>query len=344
MKRTLILLLAFLLLGGGVYWYLNQEEDDKTTLAGADREFATNIEQVHKIFIADRRGEVTTLVRAEGHWIYNGKYKARESVMGPLIEAIERVRIKYKPPQAAVKNMVSTLATQGIKVELYDKSEDLIKTYYVGGSTSDERGTFMIMEGAEQPYVVEIPAWDGNLSVRFKRKGDEWRSKLLFEEEVENIQSISVEYPKQRQKSFVIEHESGEAYRVTPFYDVTPIINRPVKEGIGEAYLVNFDKLSAEAFRNNHPDRDSILQQIPFSIITLATKSADTTRVALYPILPESVVSQDVKSGEFYANNPSIERYFVDLNGEDFLLAQNRVLRKILWAYPAFFEDQRLLN
>ncbi|MCB9291126.1 MAG: hypothetical protein H6560_27725 [Lewinellaceae bacterium] len=49
--------------------------------------------------------------------------------------------------------MVESLATEGMKVELYDKDGGLLKAYYVGGSTSDERGTYMIMEGAEQPYV-----------------------------------------------------------------------------------------------------------------------------------------------------------------------------------------------
>jgi hypothetical protein len=323
---------------------MNKGEDEKTTLAGADREFATELDKIHTIFIADRDGEQTTLERADGYWIYNGTHKARASVVGPLLQAIEKVRIKYKPPQAAVENMVSVLATHGIKVELYDKQENKIKAYYVGGSTSDERGTFMIMEGAEQPYVVELPAWEGNLSVRFKRKGDEWRSKLLFEEEVENIQSVSVEYPKQRQKSFVLEHKSGDNYEVRPFYEVTPRINAPMKAGLAEAYLVNFKKLSAEAFRNNYSKKDSVLQLIPFSIITLTNKSGDSTKIALYPVIPKRMVGQDLKTGEYLANQADIRRYFVDLNGEDFLLAQNRVLQEILWAYPAFFEEQRLLN
>ena len=31
------------------------------------------------------------------------------------------------------------------------------------------------------------------------------RDKTLFEEEVENIQSVSIEYPKQRSQSFILE-------------------------------------------------------------------------------------------------------------------------------------------
>ncbi|MCB9291125.1 MAG: hypothetical protein H6560_27720 [Lewinellaceae bacterium] len=82
MNRTLILLIAFLLLGGGVFWYFSQGEDEKTTLLSADRTFAVeDINQVYKIFIADRRGERTTLERRDGYWLYNGQYKALPSVM-----------------------------------------------------------------------------------------------------------------------------------------------------------------------------------------------------------------------------------------------------------------------
>lgn len=344
MNRTLILLAAFLLLGGGVTWYLTQGKDDKTTLAGADRAFAVeDIGQVHKIFIADRQGERTTLERRGGYWLYNGKYKASSSVMGPLLEAIARVQIKYKPPQAAVGQMVQALSTEGIKVELYDGKDKLIKAYYVGGATSDERGTYMIMDGAEQPYVAYLPAWEGNLSVRFRRYGDEWRDKTLFSEEVENIRSVSVEYPKQREQSFVLESTAG-GYEVRPFYDITPEIKRPYKEGSAEAFLVNFESVGSEAFRNDYPGRDSISQLVPFSIITLVNKQGDTTQVKLHPIVPENVISHDVKTGDYILYSSEIERYFASRNEEDFYLAQHLVLQKLFWGYGSFFKDSNLLN
>lgn len=344
MKRTLILLLLFLVLGGGAAWYLTQGEEEKTSLIGSDREFAVPVDEVYKIFIADRLGEQTTLSRKGDSWVYNEKYEAREAVVKPILQAVGNMRVQYKPPKAAEENMIKVLASQGIKVELYDKGDNLIKSYYLGGATSDERGTFGIIDGAEQPYVIEIPAWEGNLSTRFRRSGDEWRDKLLFEEEVENIKSVSIEYPKQKQNSFVLEHKSRDEYDVSPFYDVTPKINSPLKAGKVEAYLVNFKKLSAEAFRNDHSARDSITSLIPFSIITLTTQDDEETQIKLYPIVPDQSIYQDGKSGDYLITSGQIERYFVDVNGEDFMLAQNLLIKKILWPYAAFFDEGPLLN
>lgn len=337
-RNTLLLLITFGLLGAVTTWYLVTQSDDKTTLAGADRAFAVdNIDEIHKIFIADRQGESTTLERKDGYWIYNGKYKARPNAMENLLDAILRVQVKFKPPTAAVDNMVRDLAANGLKVELYNKNDQLLKSYYVGGSTPDERGTYMIMAEAEQPYVTYIPSWEGNLRFRYNLKGEDWRDKTIFNVNQDDIQSVSVEYPKQRNKSFRLERE-GNGFQVKPFYEVTPVMNRPLNAAKIESYLEGFKNLAAEAFENKNPRRDSILKLVPFSIISVTDKAGNETVVKLYPIFPEANPEATQLPGA-----DAVERYFADVNnGQDFMLIQHRVFSKILWGYDFFFEENNV--
>ncbi|MCB9291127.1 MAG: hypothetical protein H6560_27730 [Lewinellaceae bacterium] len=65
---------------------------------------------------------------------------------------------------------------------------------------------------------------------------------------MDNIQSVSIEYPKQRNQSFILE-DTPDGYEVRPFYDITPRIRRPFRKGSAEAFLVNFESVGAEAFR-----------------------------------------------------------------------------------------------
>lgn len=346
MKRTLILLVVFLLLGGGAFWYMSTDDDrNKMTLAGSDRDFALkDMSQLHKIFIAGRKGERTTLVRDDsGGWNVNGEGRANPQVVEPLLEVFRNIRIKYKPSDNALKNMVNVLATQGKKVELYDKEGDLLKAYYIGGATANERGTYVILDGAEQPYVAEIPGFSGNISVRFSRTGDEWRDKTLFAEEVEDIKYLSVEYPKQKNQSFILEAKGGD-YNIKPFYDITPEIQRPFREGSVEAFLVNFKSVGAEAFRNKHSGRDSILQTLPFCSVTLVNTAEDTTRAVFYPIIKETTTTQDRKTGDYVTSGGYLDRYFVLRNQKDFMLAQHIVVQKIFWGYGSFYQDTKLLN
>jgi hypothetical protein len=103
------------------------------------------------------------------------------------------------------------------------------------------------------------------------------------------------------------------------------------------AFLDGFEQLGAETFRNDHPGQDSIRQLIPFCTIQLKKTNGEEQVVRLFPIFPDNVV-YDAKLNQYQVNAPTeVERYFVDINGEDFLLAQHRVIKDILWAYRSFY-------
>ncbi|MEM8523047.1 MAG: DUF4340 domain-containing protein [Bacteroidota bacterium] len=332
-KNLTILLFLFLTLAAGTAWYLtNGKETKQTTLLDWDRKFKVeDTDQIHKIFIANRKGEKVTLTRKNDHWIYNNKYKALPNAVDNLMRAFGEVQMNYKPANAAVPNMVSNLATQGIKVELYDRAGEQLKSYYIGGETSDSRGTYMIMEGSEQPYVVHIPTWGGNLRARFSLTGEQWRDKTVLGTKVEEIASVSVEYPKQKNQSFKLK-KKGEKYEVLPFYDTTPKTNKTLVQGLVEGYLVNFKSIGAEAFETTNPRKDSVTQTIPFSIITLKKTNGEEQKVELFPIY------EDLPGTN--ANSPMgtyVDRYFAEVNEEEFMLVQHRVFEKVLWGYDAFF-------
>jgi hypothetical protein len=337
MKFTRLLLIIFVVLGGATAWYLLSEEDQGTTLAGWDRDFKVeNTDRIHKIFLADRKGETVTLERHSDSWRYNGKWKARPNAMENLLDAVRRVEMKYKPPRAMVEHMVKDLATNGIKVELYDENEELIKAYYVGGATADERGTYMIMEGAEQPYVTHIPSWEGNLRFRYNLKGDDWRDRTIFPIKEDIIKSVSIEYPKQKNQSFRAFKKKGH-YEVEPFFDFTPIMDLPLSLWNTEFFFMSIPTLEAEAFENDNPVQDSITQLVPFAIITLTDLNDNQRTVRLFPIMPKKVL--DPETGQ-WKGPTEVERYFAEISNGDFMLVQHRVFRRILWGYKFFFEKE----
>lgn len=341
MKNTLILLVLFLFLGGGTLWFFNKGENPqqtKTSLVGTDRNFAVkDADQIHKIFLANRRyKETTTLTRKGDHWVLKDGHKVRPNAMENLLEAISNIEMKYKPAKAAIPGMIKDLSTNSIKVELYNQANEKIKVYYVGGGTIDERGTYMILDGVEQPYVVSLPSWEGNLRHRYSLRGNEWWDRTVIKKEVEDVKEISVEYPKQKNKSFRLVRDKNN-YEVTPFYDITPKINRPLKPGSCEAYLVGYESLGAEDFRNDLEIRDSISQLVPFAILTIKDIKGEEKVIKFHPIVKGGNVT-DQKTGNLVVHNEYVHRYFADINNGDFMMIQQLVFGKLFWAYEHFFE------
>lgn len=337
MKKTLLLAALFLVLGGAA-WYALTQKSQKGSQNSWDMQFAVpNTGDVHKIFIADRRGRTALLERKEGYWLYNSKSRARPSAISTLLETIAKLNVQYIPPKAAEETIIKSLAAEGIKVELYDKAGKPIKIYYVGGVTNDEQGTYMMMEGAEQPYVVHDPSFIGQLRVRYLLGDDEWTDRSVFAEKPEEIQSIAVEYPQMKSESFRMEKTGEAEYTVQPFFSTTPVVNRPVRKGVPEAYILQFEKLVAEGFESNNPLRDSVTNLIPFAVVTVKKNSGEEKQVRFWPV--EVLVTKD--------NREYVHRYFAEVNKDAFMVIQERVFGPIFRGYDFFFEgkaERRIAN
>lgn len=329
MKRTLLLLALFILLGAGAWYASRQNKARSGGMEAPEMQFAVqNPDDIYKIFIADRRGKTATLERKDGYWLYNGQWKARPTAMDNLLKTLTQVKVYYMAAKAGEKTMVETIAADGVKVEIYNRENEKIKCYYVGGVTNDERGTYMMMEGAEVPYVTHIPSFVGQLRVRYMTGDDNWRDRAVFDVPYTDIQSVTVDYTKEKSESFVLEKQ-GDAYAVRPLYSTTPVLPGAPRKGIPEAYLTQFEKKIAEAYETTNTRRDSVTHLPPFVTITLKKTDGNTKTVRFWPV----AVELDPNLGTTY-----VERYFTDIDGKDFMLTQHLVMGILFKGYSFFYE------
>lgn len=294
------------------------------------------IEEVSKVFIADRTGFTTKLEKQkDGTWLLDGKYEAYNNAVDNLLDAIENIEMQFIPANASVPTIVRNLASEGIHVEIFDRSGDKIKGYYIGGSTSDERGTYAILEESEQPYVVHIPGWTGNIRFRYNLVDQEWRNKKMFFTPVENIKLISVEYPTRRNRSFVLEKE-GDKYFVGPYYE-TGQPRREVSRGRAEQYLVNFES----SYLAEHQNRDlegksAAIARLPFAIVRLEDSNGKQKDIKFFPRIDERYDQMDPNT-DAYTSSLGEKGYDLLMNqNADFAVASSAPVNKFLWTYENF--------
>ncbi len=332
MHKNLILFLILLLVGGGAYYLYNKKANQTGSLVSWDMDFTIpDTARVTKIFLADRKGKRILLTRQKDHWTLNNTdQRVRPTAISVLLDAFHKQQVQYVPPQQMRQNMVTQLATVGIKTEVYmDGKDKPSKVFYVGDVTQDERGTHMMMEGAETPYVVHIPSFVGAVRGRYMLLEDDWKDRSVFRENPSEISSISVEYPRQKSASFIIE-KSGANYEVKPFYATqqTYPANK-LRKGAADSYTILFNSLVAEAFETHNPLRDSVTALIPFSIVTVTKKDGSRRQVKFHPVQ----VERDRNTGE-----PYVFRYFADCSWGDFMLVQQPVFGPVFRGYDYFFD------
>ena len=328
MNKTFYLLGLLVLLVATAFYFIRKERAGTKSFDAYAGDFAIeDVSRVDRIFIARRDGATIDLRKGRKFWTVNEKYRARSANIKLLLETLAQVEIKYIPPRAAVDNITREIAVHGIKVEVYDVREQLLKSYYVGGSTSDERGTHMIMQGSNQPFVTHIPSMDGGLRARFNIDETDWRDRRFLSLDPAEIHSVAINYPRDKEASFFLKKESGK-YSVKPLESGIPRVKGAYREGSAENYVRRISNVACESFENGYPKKDSIRQLLPFCSVQI-TLQEEEINLKMYPAGP-------VNTSEF--ENPYF-RMFVDIEDGDFMLGQYAVLQNLLREYNYFYKE-----
>ena len=279
MKRNkTLLLLALLFICALAAYFLLQNRNQRSTLDIKEDAFAVaDTAAVTKIFLSSKAGNNILLERQSGNkWLLNKKYPAYPSMVNILLETLHRMEVKRPVARQARNNVIKEIASMGTKVEVYTK-DGLLKTFYVGNPTTSHTGTNFIMEGAEMPYILSIPGFEGYLTSRFTAPEKEWRSRLVFSSMPASIRELTVAYPDTPAYDFRIRQEAGK-----------PMVEG--LEGVNETtvreYLGMFHNVHAEQLITDMPQRfrDSLSLVKPWVVMQL--KDADPKRNAEITIYP----------------------------------------------------------
>jgi hypothetical protein len=217
-NKTLLIILV-ILIAVAAYFFTTKNASTLKSRDGALSDFTIeDTTTIDKIFIANYSGENVTLTKGDGNdWIVDGKHKARPESISVLMKTFGRIAVKSPVSSAAFDNVVTSIATRSIKVEIYQGSDKPSKTYYVGEATQNNQGTYMLLEKdgvkSTEPFIMHIPGFYGYLTTRFYSNPIEWRDAAVFKYTVNEIKKVEVNYFDQPEESFTIQ-QNGTAIGV----------------------------------------------------------------------------------------------------------------------------------
>ncbi|MBS1647067.1 MAG: hypothetical protein JST67_06980 [Bacteroidetes bacterium] len=311
-KITLLLLVALLV--AGVFVLIKKNK--RSTLTGDDSDFAVpDTASIDKLFIANKKGGAALLEKdQQGNWLINGKYPARKDAIHMLMIAFLNTQIKFPAPKNAQENLLKNIASNGVKCEIY-QNKKLSKTWYIGHETQDLRGTYCLLQGAdnEQPYntvyAVEIPGFIGTVVPRFFLKEDEWREKQVLALTPDKIKSVTLNLVGFPDSSFVINVAGLHSFNVSTLSGkkIIPFDTLAVQQ-----YLSYFMNLSVEGWFSRTeglPQTDSVRKSNYFLQLSITD------------------INNKIDSYKFY-HKPTEENHTEDEKGNKLPYDPNQMLMK----------------
>lgn len=316
----------------------------RSTLHGKSSDFAVkDTASVTKIFLADKNNNEVTLTRTqEGIWMVDDKYLAQPAKVIAFLKTLSDLAVRSPVPIAARDNVIKRMSVLAKKVEIYQvvprinlfnkirlfPHEKRTKVYYVGDVTQDNQGTFMLMEGAEEPYIVHITGFRGFVASRYSTVKADWRDFTVFHTPINKIRSVRVEFPFDPQLAYefdvldnqhIILRSLGDNRVIEP-YDTLRALN----------FLTGFADLRFESLLDHLIGKefiDSVSASVPKTIITLTDSEGRENKVKIFKkkgFAP--VYDQDGAMMEPY----DLDRaYAIVNNGEDFVLIQYFVFDRV---------------
>lgn len=313
-NKRFVIILGIALLAGAATYLLVTKKSNK--LNNEDwRNFAVeDTAAITKIFLADRIGHQTLLERqSSGKWLTNKKFEARQDLIKILLKTIKEVHTKSRVPKNARENVIKSLATKGIKIEIYtNDDDDPVKVYYVGGETPNNTiGTYMMQEGSPEPFITEILGFEGYLTPRYPADAELWKDPVLFRYKPEDIASV-------KYNNYDTPAESFELINKDKFDVIVKDANGqplPVVDKItAQKYLGNFAQLvyEDEATRLSPQVADSVLKSPPFGNLIITDRKGKVTNLVFHRVKDNS--GDLAADGKPYPYNP--DRFHAHLSHE----------------------------
>lgn len=335
-RTTVILTIILIAIAGLLIWnnrYLS-------TLRGTSADFSVwDTAAITKMYLADRLDHESLLERQPDGWTVN-EYKAHDVKVNQLLSTLYKLHVRMPVSVASHDNIIKQMAVNSTKVEIYQivprinlfnkiklfPREKRTRVFYVGDATMDSNGSFMLKEGSDQPYIVNIPGFRGYISTRFAANPDEWRDHVIFQESLADIQSLTMEFGEDPTRDFRIENVGKHQYKLTRLADNKDL---PLDTLKVINLLSSFSDLRYEELLSNKtdPERMDSIRQSPFlHRITLVNKEGETLSMKAYKKKIQSVF--DIPETEWIDDE---DRMYAFVNNDhDLVLIQYYIFDKIL--------------
>jgi hypothetical protein len=339
-NRVALIIALILLLAAAILYFTNSG----TTLRKSVSDFSVkDTATVTKLFLADKNNNEVTLERtANGTWLVDGKYTAQTAKISSFLKTLADLEVRSPVPLAARNNVITRMAVLAKKIEIYQvrpminifgkvklfPREKLTRTYYIGDVTQDNLGTYMLMEGADEPYIVHIPGFRGFVSTRYSTLKADWRDYTVFKTPINKIQSVQVEFPSNPDQSYRFDvrdnqHISLQTYpggKPVQSYDTLNVLN----------FLASFEDVRFESLLEHLIPKeyiDSVSASTPKTIITLTDRDGNVNKVKLFA--KGSFAPLLAGDGDRMEPVDLDRAYALVNNEEDFVLVQYFVFDKV---------------
>lgn len=151
----------------------------KSTIKQADIDFKiADSSEIYQVLIVENEDSIF-LEKKAGYWSLNNRYSADNKRVKNLLIGTTLLEMKSPVPKNAKKVFAEKLKNRK-NVKIFGNKGQILKEYFLGDAIADKSANYMMLSGADEPFLVFIPAVATDLNNYFEIDEKKWRDKTIF--------------------------------------------------------------------------------------------------------------------------------------------------------------------
>ncbi len=332
-KKSIILTISIIILGFLAFMATNLVRNSgKSDTELLDFSIA-DTSSVDKIIMTDAFANRFQLIKKDGIWIDSAGNCIIQEPVHTILETFKNVEFKGYVPENSRKTITNRMSGTHTKVEIYQNGE-WSKTWFVGFSTQDHYGTYMLLETpdgkSDLPVIMKIKAFNGIIEPRFFCDPRRWKCTEIFALERDQIASVDVRFFDEPTRSFSVS-QKGSNYTVKHFKTLLPAVDT----NMVIRYLNNYKKIHYEFVNYDLTDKqvDSVKRSKPFCMLTLKEVSGKSNVLKMYRMKGTGELNMN-EFGDSIAYNA--DRFWCLLPSGDLVKCQYFVFNPLIMGHIYF--------
>ncbi|MCX7606392.1 MAG: DUF4340 domain-containing protein [Bacteroidia bacterium] len=267
-------LLLVLLVGIGVVVWGNHIVSQRNEAA---RRFSfSDTAAIQGITLIEKHGDTVyrrlDMRRTSKGWRIGDTLEVFEQPLQILLKTVAGQVPRAPVPSSALRNVLRFLKEHRIEVEL-SFQDGRVERFYVGGPTPDQRASYMLRPGSDQPYEVFLPGFEGYLTSRYYPDMGVWQPNLVFDVRIRDLQAVQVDFWGDPGNSWRLE-------RSMPMEKWRLATGEPVDSAQVDAYLLVY---AGRFYADELVSSDSLAGLSPLAEVQLMLWSGKRYHWLVYP-------------------------------------------------------------
>jgi len=262
---------------------------------------------IFKIIIEKNKSSIN-LEKNENFWQLNNSYSVNSKAINNLLLSLTLFELKSPVPANAKKVLYAKLRNSK-KISFFNDKNNLIKYFYIGEQTTNKSGNYMLLGESKNPYIIFIPLVRSDLNNYYNIDEMFWRDKTIFRYKPNDIKQIAINYPQNKEKSFLIKQKENKNFILKKDEDSEDLISLD-KESIYN-YLSYFNKIEFERFYSaNENFKDSLNSAQAEFIFSVTNKEGNINTIKAYQKSDNEIIDTDNFIAIFNDNEIIVVKYY----------------------------------